>query len=106
VLRGADGVEAGRTSRLSPEEPDGGGSWVLLDDGRLFRIARRGPGETGLDLCGWETPGAYLTARPEGTGWSIAPTAAGTALPQGDALSILFAAELLDAERPLEEVQS
>ena len=101
VLCTADGAEAGRTSRLTPEDPVGGTSYILLDDGRLFRIARRGPGETGLDLCGWETPGAYLTARPEGAGWRIAPTAAGHELPTNDVLPILFAAELLDAERGL-----
>lgn len=106
MLRAPDGVETGRTSRLDPQEPDGGTSYVLLDDGRLFRIGRRGPGETGLDLCGWEAPGAYLTARPEGAGWRIATTAAGAALPPSDVLPILFAIELLDSERPLEEAQS
>lgn len=105
VLSAADGAELGRSSRLSADDARGT-SYLLLDDGRLFRIAGRGPGETGLDLCGWETPGAYLTARPEDGRWRIAPTAAGELLPPTDVLPLLFAAELLDAERPLDEAGS
>ena len=79
---------------------------MLLDDGRLFRVARRPSGESGFDLCGWETPGAYLTARRDGAGWIIAVTAAGSAMKPSEALAVLFAAELLDLNRPLEEERS
>jgi len=101
VLRDRAGAELGWTSRLNPEDPGAGTSYVLLGDGRLFRIASRGPAETGLELRGWETRGAYLIALPEGAGWRIVATTAGELLPPDRALPILFAAELLDAERPL-----
>jgi hypothetical protein len=62
---------------------------------------RRGPREGGFELLGWETPGAYLTAQPASDGWKLAPTAACGGLVDLRAISVLFAAEVLDAEEPL-----
>jgi hypothetical protein len=102
VLSGADGrTEAGRTMPLVGTGREAGLRFLLLDDGRLFRIVMRGPREGGFELLGWETPGAYLTARPVANGWTLAPTAAGGGLEDLTAISILFAAEILDAEAPL-----
>ncbi len=75
--------------------------FLLLDDGRLFRIVLVGLRSGGLELLGWETPGAYLRARPEPSGWKLIPTAACGGLTDLRAISILFAAEILDSEEPL-----
>jgi len=75
---------------------------LLLDDGRLFRIRPRAPRTGGMELVGWEVPGAYLLARPDPDGWTIAPTAASGGIPDVRLLSLLFAAELLDADDSLE----
>jgi hypothetical protein len=102
VLSRADGrTEAGRTMPLVGTGREAGLKFLLLDDGRLFRIVLRGPRESGFELLGWETPGAYLTARPAGNGWLLAPTAAGGGIEDLTAISLLFAAEILDAEEPL-----
>jgi hypothetical protein len=102
VLSGADGrTEAGRTMPLVGTGREAGLRFLLLDDGRLFRIVLRGPREGGFELLGWETAGAYLTARPVASGWTLAPTPAGGGLEDLTAISILFAAEILDAEEPL-----
>ena len=99
-----EGVERGRTMPLAGA-PEAGLRFLLLDDGRLFRILRCGARESWYELLGWETPGPYLEARPvpEG-GWRFAATAAGSGL-EGvadmTALIVLLAAEVLDAEEPL-----
>ena len=75
--------------------------YLLMGDGRLFRIALRGPKDSRFELSGWETPGAYLTARPQAEGWRIEPNPASGGIPDIRALSLLFAAEILDSEEPL-----
>ena len=83
---------------------EAGLKFLLLDDGRLFRIVLRlsgSPPEGGYELLGWETPGAYLRARPEPSGWKLVATAAGGGLTDLQAISILFAAEILNSEEPL-----
>jgi hypothetical protein len=98
------GTERGRTMPLAGA-PEAGLRFLLLEDGRLFRILRSGTREGRFELLGWETPGAFLEARvaPEG-GWQIAATAAGGGL-EGLAdmttLILLFAAEVLEADEPL-----
>ncbi len=84
----------------------GGGSeaglkFLLLDDGRLFRIVLGGSRDGGFELLGWETPGAYVRAQPEPSGWKLIPTVACGGLTDLRAISILFAAEILDSEEPL-----
>jgi hypothetical protein len=75
--------------------------YLLMGDGRLFRIALRGPKDSRFELLGWETSGAYLTARPQAEGWRIEPNPASGGIPDIRALSLLFAAEILDSEEPL-----
>jgi hypothetical protein len=102
VLSGADGrTEAGRTMPLVGTGRETGTRFLLLDDGRLFRIVRQPPRRSGFELRGWETPGAYLTAQPAEDGWTLAPTAACGGLVDLRAITVLFAAEILDAEEPL-----
>ena len=101
LIRAEDRSEAGRTMAPVGAVRDAGPSFVLLDDGRLFRIVLRGPRESKFELAGWETPGAYLTARPEAKGWTIAATPAAGGLADWTAVCLLFAAEILDAEQPL-----
>jgi len=102
VLLGADGKrEAGRTMPLVGTGREAGLKFLLLDDGRLFRIVRRGPRERGFELLGWELPGAYLTAQPAWQGWRLMPTAASGGLDDLTTISVLFAAEILDADQPL-----
>lgn len=81
---------------------EAGLKFLLLDDGRLFRIVMCGPREGGFELQGWETPGAYLRAQPQSEGWRLAPTAACGGIEEIHVLSILLAAEVLDAEAPLQ----
>jgi hypothetical protein len=85
---------------------EAGPKFLLLDDGRLFRIVLRlrlrgSPPDGGFELLGWETPGAYLRAWPEPSGWKLVATAAGGGLTDLQAISILFAAEILNSEEPL-----
>lgn len=104
VLRAAgDRSEAGRTMPLVGASKSGP-RFLLLDDGRLFRISRCGPRDDGFELLGWEVPGAYVRARPRAQGWTLAPTGAAGGLKDINVLSILFAAEILDAEGPLRPV--
>jgi hypothetical protein len=104
VLIGADGrTEAGRTMPLVGAGREAGLKFLMLDDGRLFRIVLCGPRQGGFELLGWELPGAYLAAQPVENGWTIVPTPACGGL-EGlsvRTISILFAAEILDAEEPL-----
>ena len=100
VLRAADGAELGRTMPLVGAA-DAGLRFLLLDDGRLFRIVRQGVRETRFELIGWETAGAYLEALPTADGWKLTATAAGGGIADLSVISVLFAAELLEAERPL-----
>jgi hypothetical protein len=93
-------TELGRTMvplGLAPEET--GLRHVLLDDGRLFRILPRVTAEDGPELAPWEVGGAYLRARPDPPRWLLVPLPSSGGIPSLGALSLLFAAELLDAEQ-------
>lgn len=72
--------------------------YLLLNDGRLFRIVLRGPRAGGFALLGWETPGAYFEARPATGGWNLIPLPASSGLEDIRALSLIFAAEILEWE--------
>lgn len=99
VLRAPEGDrEAGRTLPLEGFGRDARLIHLMSEDGRLFRIVLRGTREIWFELQGWETPGAYLVARPVSEGWKISPTAACGGLSEISALSILFAAEILEAD--------
>jgi hypothetical protein len=93
--------ESGRT--MAPpgagREPDL--RYLLTSDGCLYRIKLRGPRDGRYELQGWEAPGAYLTARPGSSGWTIFPEPAASGLQEIRPLMILFAAEILDSEEPL-----
>ena len=103
VLQTSDGAaEAGRTMPLVGTGWTTGPRCLLLDDGRLFRIVRRGPRDDGFDLLGWEMPGEYLRARPEPEGWRLIGSAACSGLTEINVIVILFAAEILDAEQRLQ----
>ena len=71
-----------------------------MGDGRLFRFALRGPRDCRFELSGRETPGAYLTARPQADGWQIEASPASGGIEDLRAISALFAAEILDSEEP------
>ena len=73
-------------------------SYLLLADGRLFRIVGRGPRDARFELLGWQMPGAYMIARPEPEGWRICPAPSCGAIADTGVLTILFAAEILAAE--------
>jgi len=81
-----------------------GPAWLLLEDGRLFRVCLRGPRRCRFELRGWETSGAYFEATPESRGWNIAPMVAGAELRGVTPLLMLFAAEILDADLREESV--
>jgi len=101
LLERPGGAEAGRTARLDGLGVAADLYYVLLGDGRLFRIGREDPREAGFDLTGWETEGAYLVARPGSGGWRLTPTPACGGIADITVLSILFAAVILEAERSL-----
>ena len=99
--RDAGDDEAGRTSAIFGGIREANLYYVLLGDGRLFRIALGEPRGAVFELRGWETAGAYLKATPDDAGWRVTPAPAGSALPDLRALMILFAAEILDSEGSL-----
>ena len=99
VLRAAGGgAELGRTLCLPESSPGLSLYYLLLDDGRMFRIVPCGPRDSRFELLGWEISGAYLVARPEGEGWRIAPTTACGGISDLEAILILFAAQILEAD--------
>jgi hypothetical protein len=100
LLASSGRQEIGRTMPLAGAV-DAGLRVLLLGDGRLFRIVPRGARHGLFELLGWETPGAYVEARPAATGWLLVATVAGGGLVDLTAISVLMAAEILDAEEPL-----
>ena len=99
ILQAAeDQTEFGRTLCLSTSSPGLNLYYLLLDDGRMFRIVPCGPRDNRFELMGWETSGAYLVARAEGEGWRITPTVACRGISTLDAILILFAAQILEAD--------
>jgi hypothetical protein len=94
-------TEAGWTLSHSRIGGEASLSYLILDDGRLFRIALRGPRRPRFELLDREMPGAYLIASPETQGWTIRPTPACGGLKDIRSISILFAAEILAAEGAL-----
>jgi hypothetical protein len=105
VLRvpGLTDEQAARTSCM----PAGGAReresrYLLMGDGRLFRMVLRGPRDGRFELLNWEAPGPYLTGRPQPRGrWRIEPSPACGGLADIRELVILFAAEILETDEPL-----
>ncbi len=95
-------VGVARTMPLVGADWPGSPRFMLLADGCLYRIALRGPADAGFELVGWESPGAYLVASPTDKGWKIEAMVAATGLDEIRAMSLLFAAEILEAERTLD----
>lgn len=98
ILRDSRENELGRTMPSLGAAGASGLKYMLLDDARLFRIVLCGPRDPRFELLGWETPGPYLLGRPAARGWVLVPTPAASGLVGLAPLSILFAAEILDAE--------
>jgi hypothetical protein len=104
LLRAADGeTEVGRSSTLEGAGSSGVVRDLILADGRVFRLVLRGPVDARFELSGWETSGAFLTARPTKRGWTITPEPASAGIRDIRPLLILFSAEILDSEAPAEE---
>jgi len=96
-LRGPAGeTERGESSSI-PGSGGEGERHLVMEDGRVYRILLRGPEDPRYELLGWETPGAYLTARPGTDAWTIEAEVASSGLDEIRPLLILFAAEILDA---------
>ena len=93
LRRSEDDSEVGRTQPAAEVA-----SLVLLEDARMFRIVLRGARDPRFELSGWETPGAYLVARPEQDCWRISPSPACGGIPDITVLSVLFAAEIVESE--------
>ena len=98
----ADDDEGARTLRMPAGTADreAQGHHVLLEDGRLFRLAERGGRDARFELLSWEGPGPYLVARPTTGGWTIEPELSGGALGELRVLWVLMALEILDSEAP------
>jgi hypothetical protein len=102
LLPGADGgAEAARTMSPVGIGPDSGVTFLLLGDGRLFRIALRGPRDARYELTGWETTGAYLTAQPDDEEWRLRPTSAAGGIEDIRVLCLMLAVGALDADGAL-----
>ncbi len=97
LLDGDDGNELARTSRGPGADAGAIAPSLLTADGRLFRIRSR-VRPPRFELCGWETPGAYLVIEPTEEGWRVRPTTASAGLAEIDTLTLLVAAEVLAAE--------
>ena len=99
ILLAADGrTEIGRSAALHATEGAEGERNLVMEDGRTYRLLLRGPAETKFELLGWETPGAYLTARPGPKGWTLTPQPAASGLRELGPLLVLLAAEILESE--------
>jgi hypothetical protein len=98
LQRREDEGEVARTMPLVGAGAESGLRFLLLDDGRLFRIAMRGPRDGCYELLGWETSGAYMTAHPETEGWNLRSTPAGSGLEDVRVIVLMLATVVLDAE--------
>jgi len=101
LLAAATEGELGRSTALDPEGFLGGIRYLVVADGRMFRMAPAPPRQTGFELAGWETAGAYMIARPEPSEWSIESTPAAAGMKGIGPVLILFAAEILDQDSVL-----
>lgn len=99
LLRTEGENESGRTMPLVGAD-HAGVRFLLLEDGRLFQIVHPMSRQAGVELRGWETPGAYLEARAEPDGWRLSPTVAAGGMRDLRVICILLAAELLAADEP------
>lgn len=94
----SDAREIGRSSRIAGAEQH---RTILLEDGRLFRIAGWVTDEgAGVDLRGWETRAAFYSARASRDGFRVTSGPAGRSLRSGTDLLVVFAAEVLDDVGP------
>jgi hypothetical protein len=95
-----DARELGRTTLVDPEAGPTAPAYLLLDDGRLFRIVQRAPDDPGYELWSWEVPAPYLEATPRPDGrWRLAPTVAGAELEGWDRILPLLAATIVPGGR-------
>lgn len=99
---GGDETERASSSGLSSGDFAAPLRFLLLGDGRLFRMVLRDARDPRYDLLSWEVPGEYLSARAATDGWRIDFAPAGSALTDIDELLLLFGAEILDSESPLD----
>src|SRR5512139_3237143 len=90
---GEQARELGRTTASGPGRTVAPSS-VLLEDGRLFRLAWVGASEPRVELGRWDLPGAYLEGRPDAGAWELTKTPAGEAIDAGPELWILACAEI------------
>jgi len=100
VLGGNGSEELGRSVGMGRLGVQREMRYVLLGDGKLFRVVPSEPREGGFEVSSHETWGPYLTARLEPGGWRIVPTPACGGLEDLRILTLLFAAEILAAEEP------
>jgi len=92
--------ELGRTTLLDPEAGPTAPAYMLLDDGRLFRVVLREPADPRYELWSWEAPASYLAARPRPGGhWRLVPTEAGEELEGWDRILPLLVATILPRTR-------
>jgi hypothetical protein len=97
---GAAEVELGRSTPLEDEVEESAPTYLLLDDGRLFRLLLRGPEDPRYELCCWESTAPYLEARRvSATDWSLVPTLAGRELTGWDVILPLVATTVLGRNR-------
>ncbi|ANM29251.1 hypothetical protein ABI59_06105 [Acidobacteria bacterium Mor1] len=90
-------AEATACSSGSAERSEREAAWFLATrDGRQFRVLRRGA-DSGREVLGWETAGAYFHVANRDGVWHVRPTVAGAALGELEVLDdilVLLAAEL------------
>ena len=98
VLTDAEGNESDAVSTLAggtvAEDPPS----VTLSDGRVFRVVCAA---TGYALQGWDHPGAYIEAVPEGSDWRVSVTPAGSRMDGLHRLVLLIAAVVVFDHEPL-----
>ena len=92
-LVGGLAEEAGQTT-ASASSPVAAPVSILLEDGRLFRLAAVGLSDPCVELGRWDVPGAYVVGRPVPGAWELERTASGTALEAPPELWILTCVEL------------
>lgn len=73
-------------------------TYLMQQDGRLFRCAQRGLRAVRMELTDWETGAPFLAAEAVEGGWDVTVGPAGAQLESLVQVALLWAVELIEAD--------